>query len=300
MLRRALSLALIALIGGVLHPHLAEPARAQGGSGQPTVRVERGEREIVVTQRSSGAEGARTVLANRNCEPEVLSNIFFGPLPEHVRTQIDATELISQIAVVRIPDAADDGDANGDDAKEGDEETIELYGGVLRFSRPGCIEEWLPAGGPGVDGVAVSAQPVVLLQGRTRVEGSRFFLDRGTDVALMEGPIDLLRAPSEGSAGEPLRATARSMSYDLDTEFSTLTGDVVVTSAERVTTADRLELDEEASLALLTGNPAVSRRGDDEIRGTTLRYDLDTDEVVAVGSVSATLSVTFGGSDESD
>jgi lipopolysaccharide export system protein LptA len=300
MPRPIATLALIALLAAAW---LATAAWAQGGSsGRPTVRVERGEREIVVTQGAIGTEGARTVLANRNCEAGILSNIFFGPRPEYVLTQIDDTELISQIAVVRIPEkpsseVANEGSGEGGSTsgEGGDEETIELYGGALRFDRPGCIEQWLASGDAGAGAV-----PVVLLQGRTRVEGGRFFLDRGTDIALMDGPISLVREPEEGSTAEPLRATSRSMTYDLTSEASTLLGDVVVTSGERVTTAERLELDEEASLALLFGSPALSRRGDDEVRGNTLRYDLDTDEVVAVGSISASLTVNFGSDDDSD
>jgi len=65
----------------------------------------------------------------------------------------------------------------------------------------------------------------------------------------------------------------------------------VVTSGERVSEADRLELDEAAGVALLTGSPAVSRRGGDEVRGNALRYDLETDEVVATGAVSATFEI---------
>ncbi len=275
--------------------------------GLPTVTVTRGERTIVIAQRTAGADGARTVLANRNCEDGVLTNVFFGPVAGYVETSFEETVLLSQVAVVRVPraDAAADAttpDTEGadpagshapaatpaaapDDASDpsdaDDEETVELYGGRVTFDRPGCIAE--------VD--ADDARPVELRQGRTTVLGGRFFLDRGTDVATMDGPVTLTRAPVEGDDRPPLEATAGEMTFDVEREQATLIGGVVVTSGERVSEADRLELDEAAGVALLTGSPAVSRRGADEVRGNALRYDLETDEVVATGAVSATFEV---------
>jgi lipopolysaccharide export system protein LptA len=278
---------------------LAALALAQG---LPTVTVERSDRTIVVEQRTTGADGARTVLANRNCEDGVLTNLFFGPVPGYVVTRFDDTELTSQLAIVRVPQraaanregAADDagGAAAAEDAAEApgadaadaaDDETIELLGGRATFDRPGCLEVVDPEG----------ARPVELLQGRTTVRGRRFFLDRGTDVATMDGPIELTRR-AEG-AGPEVRATADALQFDVADERATLTGAVTVTSGDRVSSADRLELDEEAGVAILSGSPAVSRRGADEVRGDVLRYDLETDDVVVVGNVSATFEVDLGG-----
>ena len=254
-------------------PALIDPSPSPAG-GQPRVTVTRGERSIEVLQGTAGSDGARTVLANRNCEAGLLSNIFYGPVADFVQTRIDETSLLSQIAIVRIPQGgAGDGD-----------ETVELLGGAVEFDRPGCIETLDPSG----------ALPVELRQGRTVITGSRFFLDRGTDVAEMMGPIDLERTPSYADQA-PLRATAAAMTYDLEREVSTLVGAVVVTSSTRVSEADRLELDEEVGVAILTGSPAISRRGEDEIRGQTLRYDLDTDEVVAIGAVSGSFVIDLGG-----
>lgn len=274
--------------------------------GLPTVTVTRGERTIIVSQRTAGTDGARTVLANRNCEEGVLTNVFFGPVAGYVETAFDETVLISQVAVVRVPTeraAATDADttptadeaaagspadvaasARADDASSAlraDDETVELFGGRVTFDRPGCIAE--------VD--AADALPVELRQGRTTVFGERFFLDRGTDIATMDGPVSLTRAAAEGDDRPPLEATADTMTFDVEREQATLIGSVVVTSGERVSEADRLELDEAAGTAVLTGSPAVSRRGADEVRGNTLRYDLETDEVVAIGAISGTFEI---------
>ncbi len=251
--------------------------------GLPTVTVTRGERTIVIAQRTAGSDGARTVLANRNCEEGVLTNVFFGPVAGYVETAFEETVLLSQVAVVRVPSEQaeeDPVDAEAPTASD-DDETVELYGGRVTFDRPGCIAE--------VD--EEDALQVELRQGRTTVLGGRFFLDRGTDVATMDGPVSLTRAPVDGDDRPPLEATAGEMTFDVERERATLIGSVVVTSGERVSEADRLELDEAAGVALLTGSPAISRRGADEVRGNTLRYDLETDEVVAIGAVSATFEV---------
>jgi lipopolysaccharide export system protein LptA len=183
-----------------------------------------------------------------------------------VETLLDDTRLTSSVAVVRVPE--DDSD-----------ETLELFGGSVTFDRPGCIESVDDAG----------AERVVLEQGRTRVTGTRFFLDQETDVADMAGPIELVRRDPGGRVS--LEATADELSFDVASERATLLGEVVVTSDERVTQAERLELDEAAGVAVLTGSPAVSRRGADELRGQMLRYDLETDDVVAIGGVAGTFEL---------
>jgi len=261
------ALGLSALLGpGLLAgPGLPLRVAAQAGSAT-TVTVERGERLITVVQRAAAVDGARSILNNPNCEPEVRTNLFFGPAPGFVETLIDATRLTSSLAIVRVPDG--DGD-----------ETIELLPGRASFDRPGCLERL----------EALEEAVVVLEQGRTTVVGSRFWLEQETDVAIMDGPVTLRRTSEDG--GVTLEASAARLWLDIGTEVATLEGDVVVSSADRVSRAERLELDEEAGIALLTGDPAVSSSGSDEIRGRTLRYDLETDDVIAIGGVGARFEV---------
>lgn len=262
--RLARLLAGVVLTGLVLAA-VAAVALAQGGTAT-TVTVERGERLITVVQRSLAVDGARSILNNPNCEPEVRTNLFFGPPPGFVETTIDATRLTSAIAVVRVPDGDED-------------ETIELLPGRAVFDRPGCLEAVDDAD----DG------EVTLEQGRTTITGTRFFLEQDTDLARMDGPVALTRSSEDGAV--TLEASAATLLLDVKTEFATLEGDVVVASDDRVSRADRLELDEAAGIALLTGDPAVSTRGDEEVRGRTLRYDLETDDVVAIGAVGATFEI---------
>ena len=244
---------------------LPTPASAQSGTAT-RVTVERGERTITVVQRALASDGARTILNNPNCEPDVRTNLFVGPPPGFVETTIEASRLTSSIAIVRVPDGDED-------------ETIELLPGRASIDRPGCLEA--------IDDE--DAEPVVLEQGRTLVTGSRFWLEQDTDVARMDGPVALTRRSEDGAV--TLEASADALLLDVSTDVATLAGGVVVTSDERVSRADRLELDEAAGVALLTGDPAVSVRGGEELRGRELRYDLETDDVVAVGAVGARFEI---------
>src|SRR5690606_14484384 len=102
--------------------------------------------------------------------------------------------------------------------------------------------------------------------------------------------VALTREPaSEGEA--PLTASAASMTFAVDEQRATLQGDVRVTSEERTTTGDALELDEEAGIAVLTGSPARSVRGSDTLEGARLLYYLDSDDVVVIGNVAGELEV---------
>lgn len=198
-------------------------------------------------------------------------SVLYGP-PNEVGMVIDGeTTLRSSMVIIREPE---------EEQEEADQQTIEMADGRAAFTdRPPCLASFEEA-----------EEPLVRLeQGRTTILASHFFLDREVDVAQLEGPVELERAP-EGDS-EPLSATAQSMTYDLETELSTLVGDVRVESGDRVSEAETLELDEEAGLATLTGNPARSVQGEDEIEGNTLLYYLDSNDVVVVGGVKGTLEI---------
>ncbi|HEX7005409.1 MAG TPA: LptA/OstA family protein [Trueperaceae bacterium] len=249
---------LLALAGGVAL-----------GQTPNVARIERNDTTIVITNEALAENGARTV-GNLPCEG-VRTSVFLGP-PNDVEMVIDdETTIRSSIAIIERP--------QGDEGSEG-QETIEMLDGTIVFApRPPCPEEFIPA----------EDQTVVLEQGRTTISATRFFLDREVDVAQLEGPIGLRREP-EGDA-EQLSATADSMTYDLETDRSTLSGNVRVEAGDRVTEAEKLELDEAAGLATLTGTPARSVQGEDEIAGNTLLYYLDSNDVIVVGNVKGELEV---------
>ena len=247
-------------------------ACAQDGAVETEKRltVEREDTTIVVTQEAQSATGARFLLRNPNCAEDAFTSIFYAPPPGENRTVLDGdTTLLSRLVIVAEP--REDGGAG--------RQTLELRDEDVVFSRPGCIESLEPVEDPRVE----------LRQGRTVVTGSRFFLDQDTDLGTMDGPVALERS-AEG-ASPALSATADALELDIDTEATTLVGNVSIESEERVSEASRVELREAEGLAVLTGSPARTRQGDDAIEGSTLLYYLDTNDVVVVGGVKGSFEL---------
>lgn len=243
-------------------------------SQSPTIlTIVREDATIVITNSGLSSQGARNILGRAGCEEGTRLSVLYGP-PNEVEMVIDGeTVLRSSMVVIREPEGEpEDGAA--------DQQTVEMLDGEATFTdRPACLDSFEEAD-----------EPLVRLeQGRTTILATSFFLDREVDVAQLEGPVGLERAPEDDS--ELLNASAESMSYDLETDLSTLTGAVRVVSGDRTSEAETLELDEEAGLATLTGSPARSVQGEDEIEGNLLLYYLDSNDVVVVGGVKGTLEV---------
>lgn len=236
-----------------------------------TFSLQRDDTELVISNLALAADGARSIGNNENCEEGQRLTIVYGPDPGLVETRVEDAVLTSHLAVIRLPIGAEE---------DAEEETLELSDAEVTFNRPGCIEEMTPAETP----------TVTLVQGRTTVEGTRFFLDSNEDVGRMDGPIQLTRE-SEDEGGAPLVATSTAMTFAVGEQQATLTGDVEVTSEERVTTGDTLELDEEAGTAVLSGSPARSVKGEDVLEGNRLLYYLDSDDVVVIGNVAGELEL---------
>lgn len=246
---------------------LVQAAYAQSAT---TFSIQREDTALIIANLSLASDGARTIGNNRNCEEGQRHTIVYGPAPGRVETRVEDALLTSSLAVIRAPVGAAEGS---------DDETLELSDAIVTFNRPGCIEA-----------VESLANPkVTLVQGRTEVSGSRFFLDRNTDEGVMDGPVVLER--SDESGGEPLRASADQMLFAVGQQRATLLGDVQVTSQERVTSGTSLTLDEEAGTAILEGTPARSVKGSDVLEGNRLLYYLDSDDVVVIGNVTGDLEI---------
>lgn len=232
--------------------------------------VEREDATFTVRNLGLSSDGARSFFQNGNCEEEALLDIFYAPSPGLVETEVDdGTLMTSGVAIIRRPR----------NEEGGDEETIELFSAEVVFGRPRCPEEVTPLESP----------PVTLVQGRTTVLGTRFLLEPGSDVGVMEGPVSLDRT-AEGDS-PALTGDADRLEYDLETERTTLIGGVTMVSEGRVSEADRLELDEAAGVAILTGEPARSTEGDDVLEGRLLIYYLDTNDVVVEGEVRGVVEI---------
>lgn len=255
---------------------LLTAAAVAPAQGFPRLTVERESGTIVIENRSPRSEGARSFPTLGRCEEGVDVSYFYGPTGDGVVTRLDEETTVRATWVLsRRPQERPD-----DEGPAGEQDTVEWRDGEAVFAeRPPCLEEFRPAEDP----------RVLLSQGRTEVAGSRLFLDQGADVAVMDGPVALERAP-DGDA-EALVATAETLRYDLETERSVLTGGVRVEQGGRVSEADELELDEAAGVAVLRGSPARSTEGQDVVEGRVLRYFLDTNDVVVEGGVRGTLEV---------
>lgn len=235
-----------------------------------TFTLKRDDTDLVVSNRALAADGARSIGNNINCEEAVRMTIVYGPSPGRVETRVEDALLTSSLALIRAPRS---------DGEEAEQESLELLDASVEFNRPGCPET-----------VTKSEQPLVtLLQGRTSVAGTRFFLDSGENVGTMDGPVTLTRSDEDGQ--QALEATASSMEFEVGEQRATLSGGVVVTSDERTTTGDSLELDEEAGTAILRGDPARSTKGNDVLQGSLLLYYLDSDDVVVIGNISGEIEI---------
>ena len=73
-----------------------------------------------------------------------------------------------------------------------------------------------------------------------------------------------------------------------------LRGSVVVTSEDRISEAEELEYDEENSIAIMTGSPAISRDAEGFVQGETIIYYLDSNDVVVKGDIAAEIEIDLG------
>jgi len=240
----------------------------------------RSDADIEIVNAGLASEGARSILRLSGCVEEdasLRSNLFYAPgggvTARIARGEGEDAVVAAPLMIVLQPEVVE-GEVQVEDG-----ETLEALDASTGFGRPPCLEEVVWASPP----------RVVLEQGRTTAVGARFFLDQGEDVATMDGPIALTRLPQ--GDGPTVEATAEGLRYDLEAGRSTLSGGVQVTAGSRVSEAEELELDEEAGVAILTGNPAVSRDGEDEVRGDRLVYDLETNDVVVEGRVRGSFNL---------
>lgn len=138
---------------------------------------------------------------------------------------------------------------------------------------------------------AVEATPaptpdtVLVTQGRTRLKGSALVYDESDGIARIAGPISFERDPAPGKPpSDRLSGSSQSIEVNVDQETTTLVGDVVLRSGNRVSRAGRVEYDDNANVAILRGSaeqPAESVEGGDAVRALVIRYNLDTGRVVA-------------------
>jgi lipopolysaccharide export system protein LptA len=240
----------------------------------PTVSIKRDDTNIIITNRDPSID-AVSRLGNKNCIEEKRLSVFYGPNSGFVETITNEAKLTSSIVFIEEPNS---------DEKDEDKKTLEMFGGSLEFAdrraeKPLCPET-----------IERSTEATVTLeQGRTTVKGVKFFLDEGTNIGTMDGPIDLQRQADGDSPS--LNAKADKLDFNVDTDLSTLSGNVTVTSEDRVSTADELEFDEKNGIAIMKGSPARSTQGNDFVEGEVIKYFLNNNDVVVIGGIAGEIEV---------
>lgn len=139
----------------------------------------------------------------------------------------------------------------------------------------------------------VKPDTVRVTQGKTRLSGSKLVYDESDGIARVEGPITFER--------EDLRGKSERIEVDVEKETTTLVGSVELRDGDRVSTAARVEYDDANSVAILRGTPdapAESTTPKETIRAQTIRYNLDTDEIVVQGKITGKFEDGEADSDE--
>ncbi len=234
--------------------------------------IDRNDTEIRVVQNGRSDQGAEFIPSNPGCEEGQSLGVVYAPPPGFVETVVNDTRIVSTVALLRRPDEAED------------EETLELFDGSLELD-PATL---CPTN------VQRTEETITVTEGRTTTTGRTFFYNNATGIGDMDGPINLERVEEGDSPA--LTASSRDLAFNVDSDLTTLQGNVEVASDGRTSRSERLELDEETGFAVLTGSPATSRNEEGVVSGELIEYDLDSNDVVVrgEGSVRASLDIDLG------
>ena len=236
---------------------------------RPQLTVRRDNKTIRVIQTDvTSAQGAQFIPQNPTCEDDTNMGIIFAPEPGYAETLVNDTRITSAIAFLRRPKGTQE------------QEVLELLGGSLTISNDTlCPEEVL----------SNDEAEVTLYQGRTVVSGESFVYENATGIGVMEGAIVLNRRAEGDSAG--LDASAKRLEYNADNDSTLLSGGVTITSGDRVSEAESVDYNEKDGIAILTGNPARSKQGDDVLKGSIILYYLDSNDVVVKGEIEGDVTI---------
>ena len=133
-----------------------------------------------------------------------------------------------------------------------------------------------------------------MTQGKTRLKGSKLVYDDSDGIARIDGPITFARDSASSSGGasgasNPLTGSSGSIEVNVDDQTTTLVGGVILKNGARTSSAERVEYDDAANVAILRGTadrPAKTVTADQTLTASVIRYNLDTGSVVAIGPVA--------------
>ncbi len=230
---------------------------------------------IQIIQNAADAEGAQFILGNPNCKDEVRVSTFLAPAPGFVEMLINDMRITSAVALVDKP-TAEGGGSGGAANTPAENETIEMFGGSLELNDTRCPENVQRS----------TAADVTIEQGRSTTKGTLLNYDNATGKGDLSGPVALERT-AEGDSPALSVTADDGLTFDGDEDVSTFRGNVQTTSEGRVSSADTLEYNEAAGVAILRGSPARSQEGDDVVEGSVIEYDIDSNDVVVSEKVKA-------------
>ncbi len=259
---------------------------------RPTLTIQReGDDPIQVIQNAESAAGARFIPGNGNCKDDATVSTFLAPAPGFVEMLINDMRITSTVALVEKPKAENGGGSRGgsggagqtnesvnnSNANNSNNETIEMFGGSLDFNDTLCPKNVERS----------SAADVTIEQGRSTTKGTLLNYDNATGEGDLTGPVALERTAEGDSPALSVSATD-GLTINADENVSTFRGGVQTTSEGRSSSADTLEYNEEAGIAILRGSPARSQEGDDVVEGSVIEYDINSNDVVVKEKVRGT------------
>ncbi len=179
--------------------------------------------------------------------------------------------------------------------------TLTILGSYAELSAPEGVS--IATGG---ERTASFRNGVVVQRGRLEATGPALEYDEATGLGVMGEDVEIeVAAEEEGE--EPVFITAATVSFDVDTDRSTSTGDVELVNGNQTASAQTLIFEEESDLGVLTdegGQAVITRLAEDgeqmtitadEIRVLTSENRLYASGNVTVvdGSITSTGDVVF-------
>ncbi|WP_293911597.1 LptA/OstA family protein [Deinococcus sp.] len=293
-------------------PAPAPAESAPASDDQPKIQLERkGDdgkvRTIRILKTGSDEAGIAVTCTPQDDEPAGSPSVVV-----YSDSSVGGVQVTVDKNVIRAPLAIITKQGQKEDQKEGEgggDGHIEVSAGTARFldaapegktdrlSR--CAVEATPTTSPNT---------VFVTQGKTNLRGQKLIYDEKDGIARIDGPITFERPAPEGETdADRLSGTSQRIEVNVDNETTTLAGEVVLTSGERTSKAERVDYDDAKNVAILRGSPgkpAQSVKGKDILCAAVIRYYLDTNNVDVIaskdesGAITGTITGSFSDGDE--
>lgn len=147
--------------------------------------------------------------------------------------------------------------------------TLTIVGSYVELAAPEGVS--IATGGERTAGFR---NGVVVQRGRLEASGPTLEYDEATGLGVLAEEVEIEVAP-EDEGDEPVFITANAVSFDVDTDRSTSTGDVELVNGNQTASAQTLIFEEETDLGVLNseGGQTTITRVDDEGEQMTITAD---------------------------